>query len=229
MNLSSLKKATDTVDSRNQLKNSDNAIFENLDSNGIKVLFVGNSISLHGPKADIGWHGNWGMAASAKDKDYVHIIEKHILALDKNASFCICNVADWESMYKTGEETFKFYKNARNFDADVIIVKLSANSPIDNFDETRYKESFTALVNYFNKSGKAKIVVATDFFHHPAEAALSAYCCENGLELCVLSDLGDMPEMKALGLFEHEGVANHPGDLGMKTIACRILKALYGN
>ena len=32
-----------------------------------KVLFLGNSITLHAPKPDIGWTGNWGMAVSAED------------------------------------------------------------------------------------------------------------------------------------------------------------------
>ena len=44
---------------------------------GPRVLFVGNSITLHGPRPQIGWTNNWGMAASARDKDYVHLLDTH--------------------------------------------------------------------------------------------------------------------------------------------------------
>lgn len=41
---------------------------------GINLLFIGNSIMKHPPKPSDLWYGNWGMAASSEDKDYVHLL-----------------------------------------------------------------------------------------------------------------------------------------------------------
>jgi len=47
-----------------------------------------------------------------------------------------------------------------------------------------------------------------------------------GKPIVELGDLGDDPKMRAVGLFEHAGVAWHPGDEGMKYIGEAILDVL---
>ena len=59
---------------------------------GPRVLFVGNSITLHGPRPQIGWTNNWGMAASARDKDYVHLLQKRIAAAQPEAQCILLQV-----------------------------------------------------------------------------------------------------------------------------------------
>ena len=104
----------------------------------------------------------------------------------------------------------------------MIILKLSANTPPKEYEEVPFTEQFANLVDFLNKSRTAKVIVCTEFFMHPAREACIRFAQDRGYSLCDLSDLGNMDEMKAIGLFEHSGVAAHPGDLGMQTIAERI-------
>ena len=44
---------------------------------GFGALFVGNSLTKCRPKPDIGWTNDCGMAASASENDYVHLLMKN--------------------------------------------------------------------------------------------------------------------------------------------------------
>jgi hypothetical protein len=211
-----------TVEAKNQLKESDIISFENLENTGIRVLFVGNSITLHGVKENIGWMNRWGMAASARENDYVHVTMNQIQKKYPDASFGICQVADWEMNYKNGESLYLLYESARDYDANIIIMRIVENCKKNEYEKELFMEQYEKLIQFFNKSQKAIVIVTTGFWKHPADEAILECAKKNGYSVCELGDLGELDEMKAIGLFKHSGVANHPGDKGMQAIADRI-------
>lgn len=215
-----------TVAAENQLPDKRFVFFINPEGKGKRVLFVGNSITRHGIKHDIGWHNEWGMAASALDKDYVHVAANEIKKIDPDAAFCICQVAEWERNCYDGEKTFDLYKEAREFKADVIIMRAVENCPRDNYNSELFQKELNKLMSYLNSTGNAQMIITTGFWKHIADSAIREYTQKNKYPLVELNDLGEDDSMKAIGLFEHSGVAAHPGDKGMKAIAERILNAL---
>ena len=77
------------MEDKGQLKDSEIIRFTNPYGKGVRVMFVGNSMTLHGVRPEIGWNHCWGMAASAREKDYAHLLMKSIQSKDKEAAFCI--------------------------------------------------------------------------------------------------------------------------------------------
>lgn len=210
------------VSSYGQLSKSRYVKLYNPHGEGVRVMFVGNSITLHGPKADIGWLNNCGMAASSKEKDYVHLLMNKFSKKDSDASFCICQVAEWERNYKNGNTTYDLFEEARYFRADIIILRFIENCSANDFDNALFKKEFIEFSKFLNGSGNAKIIVTSGFWKHPGDEVLKEIAKEKCFAYVDISDLGERDDMKAIGLFAHSGVANHPGDKGMETIAERI-------
>ena len=196
-----------------------------------RILYLGNSITLHGPKADIGWSGNWGMAASAEDKDYVHLVTS---ALARHTGVApkikVSNIADFERNYATYDVDLQM-KDHFAFDPDLVVLAIGENVPALGSGEAR--EQFKAGVMSILRCALAKrhplIVVRSSFWADDAkDQALKEACQEAGGIFVNVGLLGQDPANAARSerSFTHDGVAGHPGDKGMKAIAEAILKAV---
>lgn len=219
-NYSQIKK--NTVSAENQLKVAESVFTYNQNGKGKRIMFVGNSITLHDINESLGWFNYCGMAASCLENDYVHRIMANVLEKDEDACFCICQAATWERTYMDGLTAIENYKAARDFEADIIIMRIIENCRVSEYDEKGFLSQYGEFISYLNKSGKAKIILTTGFWKHPGDKEIEATAKALGCPCIYLGDLGDDDEMMAKGLFEHKGVAMHPGDKGMENIASRI-------
>ncbi len=212
------------VPATGQLRGDDCVGFHIVENADIKITFLGNSITRHGRAENIGWFGDWGMAASCEANDYVHKLVGFFEEGGKTVSRCVANLSEWErsrdmSLLKTK------YAAARDFNADIVIVRLGENARLGEFFE-EFKPCYTEMVEYFAANG-AKVVL-TDLFweYEPFDNFVKRFAKKRGFCFVKLHDLGADDKMKALGMFGHGGVAVHPGDRGMEEIAKRLYAAI---
>lgn len=185
-----------------------------------KVLFVGNSITRHAPKAEIGWFNECGMAASSSENDYVHIIERAVREKYPEASFGILQVADFEREFDTFDIEGK-YEEARNYSADLVIMFFGANVPKTYDEQSSAAVSFggryEALRNFLDTGKNTKFIHSQGFYIRDKLDSEKA---------AVAGKYGDvfvkMEDIRALD--ETHGQFNHPGDFGMKMISERFLE-----
>ena len=151
---------------------------------------------------------------------------KKVKEIDSDAAFGICQVSSWESHYEEGEKHLERFAAARDFSADIILLRFIENCPKDTFDRETFLEETRKVLAFLDPEKKSQFIVTTGFWRHPGDDALRDLSRELSAPLAELGDLGEQPEMKALGLFEHRGVSVHPGDLGMEKIAERIFEKM---
>lgn len=196
-----------------------------------KILFLGNSITRHGPKQDIGWSGNWGMAASSKDKDYVHLVTRGLTGEGGPApDTLVKNIAAFERGYGTYDAAAQL-SDAAAFDADLIILAIGENvaAPTDAASKAQLSQAVVKLLRALAANRTPAILVRSCFWANPAkDEALKTACLEVGGTFVDIGALGkdETNRARAERSFEHEGVGAHPGDKGMRAIADAILEGI---
>jgi hypothetical protein len=196
-----------------------------------RVLFLGNSITLHGPSAGVSWSGNWGMAASEREKDYAHVLVNSIAAkLGRRPETMIDNIADFERHYDTYDVDSRL-KEHLAFKADLVVVAIGENVPALASEQSRaaFKKGLAGLLKTLKINSNPTIVVRSCFWRDKTkDEILKQACTDVGGVFVDIGELGkdESNYARSERSYAHAGVAAHPGDKGMKAIADAILGAL---
>ena len=198
-----------------------------------RYLALGNSITLHG-KCDYWWN-LIGMSASVEENDYYHLITKGLTEKYGSVESKAHNYYLWEIQAHDRAETFDTLTPYLSADLDLITIQLSENVR----DLTTFHADYLELIAYLKKScPNAKIILIDDFWSDEKAALKKAVADELTIPFADLSAArGNTLYHCGMGTtvygddgaphtVDHQGVANHPGDKGMRFIADAVLALL---
>lgn len=195
-----------------------------------KVLFMGNSITFH-IVCDY-WWGSWGMAASSADKDYVHQVVAGLSAIYETVDYDVISSSIWERP-AVRSNILPSMEAVIGHDYDLVVIQLGENAR----DTTNFEADYETLVEFVkNNNPEAQVVLVGDFWYKAGRDAMKIGVAER--LNCDYVDISDFRKnlkyqsYKGDKVYGEDGnihevdfdpVTVHPNDLGMKTIAERIL------
>ena len=197
---------------------------------GVRILFLGNSITLHGPAPKIGWTNDWGMAASAPEKDYVHLVTRGIEErTGRKADVRVRNLYRFERDFRN-YDLGAGLADLKGFEPDYLVVSLGENAPDLSTEDDRlaFRDAFVRLLSAFFHDGlRPKTVIRGLFWPNDAKNAALMQVADAVAVPIVTAAIGEDRAMLAYGRFAHEGVCRHPGDAGMAELARRLLAGFF--
>jgi len=195
-----------------------------VDQTNRKILVFGNSMTIHPPSPELGWYGNWGMTASSREKDYIHVLESRL-----GIPVIPVSIADWEANHATFNlSSLDIYLKENPF---IVVIRLGENV----HGLTGLNTSLDKLVNYIQgKLPNVKILITGTFWNNAAVSdVFSLVARQHGIPFVKLSQLDLNENVSFIGAtvlsvdgvpyqITNPGVAGHPNDAGMQKMADAI-------
>lgn len=200
-----------------------------------KILFLGNSITNTDRKS-----GYWGMSASTRDKDYVHVLSRKIDAAT-GGSLVLTNsteaawspgdpLPDWDAnvinIAAIFESNYNTWENARiqnqlDWNADIVVVQFGEN--LKNGTLPELEEALDTMLTGLKESSNPHIFVTSHIIGggNTAVDAIKQRLCAKDPTHRVFVDLTDIWDDP-----DNIGDLSHPSDAGMAAIADTLFHAM---
>jgi len=185
------------------------------------MLVIGDSISRHGPSEPLGWSGTWGMAASAEEKDWAHLLQARIAAAQGAA---VVLRVDGEGGGRISGKLARLDAITATA-ADLVLVQLGENENTPELEKGLEAE-YDALIAGLRKAMPSARVLCFAVWTGAAgtsakDAAIRRVCERQGAEFVSLAQANSDRANRAEAdkRWRHPGVNWHPGDRGMQAYA----------
>jgi len=207
------------------------ALAQTQDRNYKKILFIGDSITSHGPKEELAWSGTWGMAASSAEKDYAHLFVAKVEAAQNGVKPVFLITAQGGGTLVNAVNCVDQFKA---YQADLAVIQLGENDRSD-ITEEGFQAPYERILSSI-KEGNPKAAIlccgvwsppsgnpVKDEFIRKASKKYNAYFVDT---LAINQTSINKAGMEYPGRYSHPGVAWHPGDKGMQAYADALWRTL---
>jgi len=206
--------------------------------NAYRVLFIGDSITLHGTsaklKAKLGWGHVAGMAASEEAKDYAHVFADSLQKAlpDKKVELYFHTYGG----SGTVAQRLSAMDIVRPVEPHLVVIQLGEHEK-DQAGLEKLRTDFTALLTSFDTQNPRPQVICAGPWSPPPAPGKSSYdgwagqvqkvmqetCAANNVPFVSVQDLAEDETCRGWG--EHPGVQWHPNDKGHEGYAKKLRQA----
>jgi len=184
--------------------------FRPIPPDAFRVLFIGNSLTVHGTLQGV-WDVACGMAASSPEKDFVHMVTAELQGQ---------NVRPVEALYNNGgngkiQEMLE-YLQLRDLKPDLVILQGGENDQLND----DFRRHYPALLDYFS----VPRIVLGDWYSKDKSDYVEGLCEKRDVPFVRLLDISADKGMSGYGgPFGNKDVSSHPNDAGMASIADAVV------
>jgi hypothetical protein len=185
------------------------------------VVILGNSITRASENPSIGWNNNWGMAATKREFDYLHLLTAEMKL--RNPDIKVSAIPTGEFEVDFVNFNLSYFSEMKALKPDLLILRFGENTKLDHPQLSNFEGKYAALIEYFKENNPdIKILAVGSFWGNPVvDAAMKKHS-----KFVTLTPLLNDITNQAFGQFESYSVAVHPSDKGMRAIKDIIWEAL---
>lgn len=220
----------DRKDKKGKSEESSGAIAASQDT--YDYVALGNSVTCSEAEGSI-WWGDWGMAATTAENDYVHLISAWLKEQsNKPVTTMILDLKKWELAEERDDVLDKYMAY---FDENTDLITIQTGENITDFKETLDTDYESLVSQIKEKAPNAQIIMLGEVLwpSEDIESAKKAACEANDVQFLEMTEfLDDYNEVyrSEIGevvygedgkkhIISDEAVAAHPNDEGMECIA----------